>query len=855
MTLPSTDPSSLSGSRLLVLDDDYSVRRLVQSALRRWGCEVETASNGREGLQIMLRKDFDVLVVDIRMTGMDGLAFIQEARKIWPWLGIVIITGYADEAIRQRAADLMVNRILEKPLVLEDLRHNILDEFRDKLARIEALPKLPLDKIRYQLGILRHLVETAIGGGNLAEALRLLGQGLAGFLPSDIIGLLAIEGEDRLIMLNAQRPLTSSVYQDVRDDMTFRYEALTGQPLHPESTRIEHEGPPMAGGESGEMRVLSTFSVPILSGDTLHGMITLASTSADAYSAADITFLYHAANQFSAVLFALGRMKELAVRDSLTGLYNKRQWNTEFKQAWDLSVRYDNPVSVVVIDIDHFKELNDEHGHLVGDQLLREFAGLLDKVARASDIPGRFGGDEFVVLLPQTETADARAFGERFSHAVRNSIFCSPGTNLRITCSVGVANSRNAAHPKNPEALLEQADQALYVSKRAGRNRMTVWSPSIASLEPHDQEDRTSTVDQAEPSARPLRGHILIVDDESSICRLVKRMLEREMYSVDYETTAKAALQRIAGGRKYNLALIDLQLADESGLDLLQEVHAIDSNLIKIIISGHATVDNAIASLRFGAYDFIEKPIIREQLIAVIERALDFHRLTIENERYQLYLEEMVQQKNTALTKAYDEIRRSYDFTLEAMVRMLDAREKATGQHSVRVREFALTLARAMDLQSAELDDIARGALLHDIGKISIPDAILLKAGPLDDDEWKVMKSHVQTGYDLIKSSDYLATSADIVLSHHEKFDGSGYPRGLRGSDICLGARIFAVVDAYDAMRSERVYRSAMSLDSVVQEIRRCSGTHFDPEVVEIFTKCLPELERIGAWEQASKEK
>jgi putative nucleotidyltransferase with HDIG domain len=179
---------------------------------------------------------------------------------------------------------------------------------------------------------------------------------------------------------------------------------------------------------------------------------------------------------------------------------------------------------------------------------------------------------------------------------------------------------------------------------------------------------------------------------------------------------------------------------------------------------------------------------------------------------------------------------------------MLDAREHATGRHSLRVRDLSLIVGRALNLPQDDMGHLARGTLLHDIGKIATPDAILLKPEKLTEEEWRIMKMHVQTGYDIVRSSDYLSPAAQLILQHHEKFDGSGYPNAINGEEICLGARIFSLVDAYDAMRSVRPYKQSIPKAESIEEVTRCSGTHFDPKLVEVFLSVIAEVESVAGW-------
>jgi len=344
-------------------------------------------------------------------------------------------------------------------------------------------------------------------------------------------------------------------------------------------------------------------------------------------------------------------------------------------------------------------------------------------------------------------------------------------------------------------------------------------------------------------------SRILVVDDDAGIRRLVQTLLKNAGYPVDAVENALEAQKQLAE-KNYDAVISDIMMPGMSGIDLLKIIQKDSPDIPVILMTGNPDLGMATEAIRAGSVvDYLRKPFSTDQMLRTVERAVeikkvrdDNRRFTAENERYQLHLEEMMDEKSAELVTAYD-------FTLEAMVAMLDAREKATGQHSIRVRNLSLILGRALGLSSSELDDLARGTLLHDIGKIATPDAILLKPGKLTEDEWVIMKPHAQTGYDIVQSSEHLSPAAELILSHHEKFDGSGYPRGLKGKEICLGARIFAVVDAYDAMRSVRVYKGPIPANEAVDEIVRCGGTHFDPDVVQVFLTCQAELEEAAGWD------
>jgi putative nucleotidyltransferase with HDIG domain len=268
-----------------------------------------------------------------------------------------------------------------------------------------------------------------------------------------------------------------------------------------------------------------------------------------------------------------------------------------------------------------------------------------------------------------------------------------------------------------------------------------------------------------------------------------------------------------------------------------------------VMVTAVHDISVALAAIRNGAYDYLLKPFEREQLLNTVSRALENRRLKVENRTYQTNLESLVKARTDQLQAAMSSLERSYDITLEALGDALDLKDRETEGHSKRVTAYTIAIARAMGLPREQINTIARGAFLHDIGKMAIPDKILNKPGKLETDEMTIMKEHAYHGYQVVKRIPFLAEAAEIVYSHQERFDGSGYPRELKGDRIPLGARIFSIADTLDAITSDRPYRPAQSLQAARTEIARWSGRQFDPDVVKVFLE-MPE----NIWEDLRKE-
>jgi putative two-component system response regulator len=320
---------------------------------------------------------------------------------------------------------------------------------------------------------------------------------------------------------------------------------------------------------------------------------------------------------------------------------------------------------------------------------------------------------------------------------------------------------------------------------------------------------------------------VLIVDDQARGREALASVLEPEGYQLTFASNGAEAID-VAQRVIPDLVLLDVMMPEMDGFEACRRLRSHLSIALVPILLVTALDDQAsrIQGIEAGADDFLTKPFNRAELRARVRTITRLNRFrTLLDERQQ----------------AAEDLTKAYDATLEGWSRALDLRDHETEGHSRRVTEMTVRLAKQLGIDCPELEHIRRGALLHDIGKMGVPDAILLKPGPLDDAEWVVMRRHPTMAYELLAPISYLRNSLDIPWCHHEKWDGSGYPRGLVGEAIPLAARIFAVIDVWDALSNDRPYRRAWPPEKVYQYLASLSGSHFDPVVVAAFLCMLNE--------------
>jgi putative two-component system response regulator len=325
----------------------------------------------------------------------------------------------------------------------------------------------------------------------------------------------------------------------------------------------------------------------------------------------------------------------------------------------------------------------------------------------------------------------------------------------------------------------------------------------------------------------PLR--VLIADDDAAIRAVLRTLLAEDAFTVVEAEDGVQALRRFMTDGA-DLIFSDLQMPGMGGLDLLRRVRAVDDTVAFIILTGASTVENAVEALRLQADDYLVKPFHVDEVLLAAERAVSYRRLLRENRGYQQQLEDRVAEQAGQIEALLMD-------ALLSLATAIETRDDYTGGHVERVARYATATGREMGLAGEELRSLWVGALLHDVGKIGVPDQVLKKPAPLTYEEYEEMKRHPEIGATIMQRSSFLRPGLPAVLHHQERFDGSGYPYGLSGEDISLQGRIVAVVDTYDAIVSARPYRNGGTYEHAVEEIVRNAGSQFDPRVVDAFLR------------------
>ena len=331
---------------------------------------------------------------------------------------------------------------------------------------------------------------------------------------------------------------------------------------------------------------------------------------------------------------------------------------------------------------------------------------------------------------------------------------------------------------------------------------------------------------------------ILIVDDQPANVTLIEKMLDIDGYINVIATTDPTQVESIYLEQNSDLILLDLNMPEMDGYQVLAKIREVDPNYPPIIVlTAQSDRESRIKALSLGARDFLAKPFDRVELMTRIRNMLEVRIMTTAMKNQNIILDGMVKERTQELNDTRLEV-------IRRLGRAAEYRDDMTGFHIIRMSRYSQLLALAAGMGEAEAEMLLNASPMHDIGKIGIPDSVLMKPGKLEADEWKIMQTHVDIGVEILSgsSSALMDMAAEVAQNHHEKWDGSGYPRALSGEDIPLTGRVVAVADVFDALTTERPYKKAWPVEEATDFLKEQSGKHFEPRLVELFIEILPDI-------------
>lgn len=611
----------------------------------------------------------------------------------------------------------------------------------------------------------------------------------------------------------------------------------TGETVVTNSYRSDVRPPSSKAMEEVETAV----SVPVCWSGELKGALSVAFVTQRPIADDDIATLQAIADLAAVACSnaqAFEEAQEAARTDSLTGLLNHGAIQVRIREEIWRARRSGGDLCCLLLDLDNFKPFNDRHGHRLGDEILKSVATAVASAFRAYDGIGRYGGDEFVLALPGIGETEALDTAERLRAVVEETGRSFGDLGESVTCSVGIAHWRE---PLTADELLERADRALLLAKSRGKD-------SVVFASAETERDLA----ELELEARPSRLMKLFWDMVSrsegpdEVLTALPSFLCREL---DLEEVTLFDLGSAVPGRALTRIATARRPGDPAQMVLKNAVVTFSEHLAHKLAGGpiaRGTLSELWHALdldrRVGGARVDDSAAGSYAAVGLVDRH-NLHGLLLmrhhsrEFPRAAARLAEVV--ASQAVTVLLGQSGGGSRSAVAALAAAIDARDNYTGSHSEEVVALACEVARRLGLPSTEIARVGDGAMLHDVGKVAIPNEILYKPGPLTPDEWEVMRRHPVIGERILRRTPELESIARLVRHEHEHWDGSGYPDGLSGEAIPIGSRIILVCDAYNAMITQRPYRAPMSDEEAIAELERCAGAQFDPRVVSALVQLL----------------
>lgn len=780
----SAELAPAAGVSVLIVEDDPPSARLLAAHLRSAGCRPTVAHSAAEAEAAMEGAIPDVILCDVCLPGVDGIEFTRALRSKQSTINvpIALITSSDDSKILARGLEAGADDFLAKPVNALELRTRVRSLMRSKLLADE----------------LRGRCETILPAGAVQPAASQPEPTPGNGLP--VVLIVEDCPQDRRLLeaylteFHFQTHVAPSVADGWELARKCRPDLIVLDLLFPDGNGYDFIARIKSDPRCSHVPMLVVSAM-----SDVQDRVKALELGADDFIVRGFDRL-----EFEARTRRLLRLKrsldqlhtrcdqalKQAVTDSLTGLYTQGFMRDTLQQQLQLAERCGQPYSAIFADIDHFKQVNDRYGHVAGDAVLRAVATTLRDLVRQSDALVRYGGEEFVALLPHTDGNDAIAMAERMRTAVAAlRIPVEGNTTVDVTMSLGVASY--PADASDGQTLVQRGDAAMYLAKRCGRNR-TVACGSQASASLAD-------------------SRVLLIADAETSTRTLEAYLIGEGYQLLHTSDPLQAVQ-LSASEQPDVIIVDATVPQWFAVDVCRRLKQDPKTqcLPILMITTPAARDDKRRGIEAGVDEFISQPIDKLELATRV-RALVRHK------------------RDVAVLEDAETV-------VFALAQAVEDRDPLLANHMERVAELAVCLGRAVALTERNLKALWCAGRVHDIGKIAVPDAILFKQGPLSPEEFAIVREHPDKGYRLLVRLRTFGDSLPAVRFHHERLDGSGYPLGLRGKEVPLLAQILAIADVFDALTARRHYRAALAPAKAVELLREDArrGLH-DPTLVETF--------------------
>ncbi len=806
--------------RLLICDDSVEARAALRTVLSGTA-EIEIvgeAADGSEAIALAVQLSPDVVLMDVSMPGMDGVAATRRIRELEPGVRVVAFAGSDDGEVVKEMLEAGAGAYCVKGAPVWELERAI------------AGANEPLVRLAHSLS------RSLPGGIGSLVARELAELSCAAFAavylssPEVSLSVAGIAGADA-DRLSSAPGVVRRAFERMEPAQATAHELA-------ELYRLAHA----ACGEA--------FAVPLLAdGQPLGALLVAMPANVQleldrelVIAVADLAAASLASERRVALTFAEAR------RDALTGLPNRRAFDEHLDSILGDPASDGRDVCLTLVDLDDFKRVNDEEGHPAGDATLREMSRVLLRCLRADEEAFRIGGDEFALVLDGADAAGSWLVGRVHTALARRR----RGRTLP-SVSAGVASARVGEATK--EELLRRADAALYAAKRAGKNRVVVYGVGVEATAQIEPRVSSPPPEAAGTNGLPVTGsnqrglRVLLVDDDPGLRTLLRTTFEIIDIEVEEAKDAADAAERIEA-RAPDVIVLDVAMPGLDGISFCRGLKAepATSAIPVVLLTGLAETGEEA-----GADAVLRKPFSPLELLSTIENISGrlyegpFRLMTEERPEEQLLLYAQDLRRLVEIERAQRGLLQSaYLETVTAFASALESKDMETSAHSRRVHRYACELTRTLAPELLDDPSLEYGFLLHDVGKIAVPDRILQKAGPLTKSERELMQAHTVIGEQMLANVALLqGEGLKVIRSHHERWDGRGYPDRLRKTETALGGRIFAVADALDAMTTERPYHAPRSWDDALAEIVREARGHFDPAVVDALRDCEPALRRM----------